>query len=104
MDCESPEVFEQVIRKARKQHRCCECGGAITPGDYYQYAHGIWADGPAGFKTCIPCARLRRDIETEGRRKDCYWEPIALGYLGEYIDCYTGDSEITKRWAEMKSK
>jgi hypothetical protein len=34
------EVFEETARKARKRHRCCECGNIINPGQFCQQPHG----------------------------------------------------------------
>lgn len=40
--CEMPAVFGQEQRKARKEHKCCECAGLIKPGETYTYSHGVW--------------------------------------------------------------
>jgi hypothetical protein len=61
-DCDRPQAFRQHIRKARTAHKCCECGTAIVAGDLYEYTSGIW-EKPDSFKTCLPCAEERADID-----------------------------------------
>ena len=65
---------------ARKQYRCCECYDIIAPGDLYE----VWryinreAHKPFGsFRTCAPCAAIRRDF-------GCSW---GGGLVDEVYDC-----------------
>ncbi len=44
---------------ARRQHKCCECQGAILPGQKYQRAAGQWDGRMDVFKTCMPCVEAR---------------------------------------------
>jgi hypothetical protein len=46
--------------KARKQHNCYECRGAINPGESYERAAGKWDGDFCEFKTCSRCAELRQ--------------------------------------------
>lgn len=57
-----PEVMTEEIRKARKAHRCCECGGKIAPSDTYEYVKGLWDGDWSEFKTCEKCADLRSSL------------------------------------------
>jgi hypothetical protein len=59
-DCESPEAFFQTARRARVQHRCCECGDLISVGEQYEYVSGVWDGRGASFKTCAQCAGVRK--------------------------------------------
>ena len=45
--------------KARKLHRCCECHGAINPGDTYEKAFIVQDGDASNFKTCQKCAEAR---------------------------------------------
>lgn len=54
-----PSCFKEIYRVARKQHKCCECGGIIEPLDVYQYISGVWDGQPDSFKTCTPCTEAR---------------------------------------------
>lgn len=53
-----PEAFITKTRKARKKHRCCECGVTINPGDRYQYSSGIWDGEPDSYKQCQTCYQV----------------------------------------------
>ena len=52
-------------RKARKQHKCCECKGVIQAGEVYNLHSGIWNCEPASFKVCADCEELRDRIRSE---------------------------------------
>lgn len=62
--CEKPQAFRQITRKARKPHKCCECGRVIATGQHYEYSSGIWDSEPGSFKTCLDCARLRDNYQS----------------------------------------
>ncbi len=67
MDCycdfDPPDVYTVTLPKARKRHRCSECGRAIQPGEQYERVTGIW-DGTADtFKTCPHCLDLRKYVK-----------------------------------------
>ena len=63
MDCycdyDPPSFYESSTPKARKQHRCEECGGPIVPGEKYEYVTGLWDGEFSYFKTCERCVDLR---------------------------------------------
>ncbi len=62
LDGESPDVMTTTHPKARKQHRCCECHGAIMPGEQYEKITGIWNGEPETYKTCAVCAAKRQEV------------------------------------------
>jgi len=67
-DCE-PNQFERIeYRKARKSHKCYECGTPINPGDNYQYFKALNDGHFFTFKTCNDCAKLRDWID---KKTDC---------------------------------
>ena len=57
--CDELEACSETWRKARKAHTCCECGGAIAPGDLYQDTTGIWGGRPSRYRTCKGCVEVR---------------------------------------------
>lgn len=61
-DAEALEVCTVLIRKARKKHRCGECGEIIHPGEKYEYVKGVsdgyWMEA----KTCWSCKIMRDNI------------------------------------------
>lgn len=54
-----PSCHKEIIRTARKEHKCCECYKKIVPGEQYEYISGIWDGEPAAYKTCLDCKSLR---------------------------------------------
>lgn len=58
-DYDPPSVYSRSTPKAKKAHRCEECGSPILPGDTYEYVWGIWEGYPGSFKTCSHCVGMR---------------------------------------------
>lgn len=58
---ELPRCYTVKYPKARKQHRCCECGGIIEKGEVYELYSGIW-DEPQTFKTCSECKSEKQRV------------------------------------------
>jgi hypothetical protein len=48
-------VSRSAERRARKEHRCGECGRAIQPGEIYLYAFLVIEGFGCSFKTCAHC-------------------------------------------------
>lgn len=61
-DYESPSVFREGTCKARKHHKCGECGSTIQPGETYEHVWGIWGGCPETYKTCPRCLELRKYV------------------------------------------
>ena len=61
-DGEGPSVVRECIRKARKSHRCDECGGEIAPGSLYEHVTGCWDGRWVTHKTCMICRQIRQDF------------------------------------------
>lgn len=57
---DAPSVFGQDQRKARKEHKCCECRSIIRVGEIYSYSHGVWDGSGASFKQCMSCDEVMR--------------------------------------------
>src|SRR5579859_6007983 len=62
IDCMA-EAYGCEQRKARKEHKCCECLGKILPGERYHYHHGIWDGEPGYYKVCTDCEKLRAELD-----------------------------------------
>ena len=60
--CEFPVVYHMKVLRARKEHRCCECGGKILSGESYNYHSGVWDGQGMSFKVCPECDLLRKDL------------------------------------------
>lgn len=57
-DLDQPSVFNETRRKARKQHKCDSCRGAILAGEAYISTFGVWDGEAARFKRCLDCDGL----------------------------------------------
>lgn len=55
---ELPDCIRSVERKARKEHKCCECYQTITKGQVYTYTSGVWNGEPEDFKQCLACSDI----------------------------------------------
>ncbi len=52
-----PEIYRRHDRKARKVHKCCECGREIRPGEKYNYAWGVWIKS-IEYHRCADCQSI----------------------------------------------
>lgn len=57
-DYDPPAFYKEEIRRARKPHKCDECGGTISVGEQYEHVWGKWEGYVAHIDTCERC----RDI------------------------------------------
>lgn len=69
-DYDMPSAIVESVRKARKDHKCCECLMPIHKGSKYQHISGIWDNYPRSYKTCVSCATVR-NLETEKDSDRC---------------------------------
>jgi hypothetical protein len=65
-DFEHPEFYVAERRKARKEHKCSECGRIIQKGETYEYVSGKWDGNIMHYKTCADCLSIRDAMFCEG--------------------------------------
>ena len=65
-DCDWPVVCEHGFQKARKSHKCVECGNPIDIGEEYWKIRGLWDGEWATYKMCKSCKDLADIISSEG--------------------------------------
>lgn len=99
--CECPSMYSEIIRVARKPHRCCECQRQIFAGEKYQAASGMWDGSFSTFRTCIECADTRVDASEGARAGDCCELPC-FGELLDYVS--NGLPETAALVATMKTR
>lgn len=99
MSSEAPSVYADERRKARKPHRCCECGGVIESGETYQHFSGIWDGKAARYKTCPDCVDLRDDVNALAAYVD---ERPAFRELGDY--CFEEGEGFGRRFEAIRDK
>ena len=84
-DCDNPaQAYREITRRARKDHKCCECGNMIPALDYYRYSSGIWDNRGESFKTCWSCVAFRN----RDRRLNAGWRGYDEPYIGQLFDDY----------------
>ena len=95
MSCDLEPIigYNEVVRKARKDHKCCECRGVIKKGERYQHASGVFDRRGFSAKTCMDCKHLICEI-----RKDSD-ECLPIEGLIEEIQSIGG--EARKQYAAL---
>lgn len=98
-ECEVPKAFSDKIRRARKPHKCCECGCTIQPGEAYGRSSGVWDFGAASYAQHLDCRNaciLVRDYFNDG---ECLAFGGLMDWYGEtrhWIRPGSGDPERTR--------
>lgn len=98
-DGDMPVIYREDAYRARHQYRCCECKAFIKPGEMYSYITGLWpGQGWASFRTCLPCARIRNDLCSDGSPigalRDIIRECLGFDYVtGEHTTDFETDEE-----------
>ena len=96
-----PEMFVQREIKARKEHRCCECGDTIKRRDIYENSTGKWDGSFLIYKTCLICREIREGLYCGG-----YTFEHTIEYVVESIkegECI-GPEKILKLSDEAREK
>ncbi len=61
-DFDGPEFCSVSIVKAKKSHRCIECGTEIKPADKYEKTVGKWDGDFDTYKTCCHCLAVKQYV------------------------------------------
>jgi hypothetical protein len=78
-------VFRRKVIVARKQHKCCECGATIQPGEKYEKVDGLWEDMWEHHTTCAICDRIRQDYcAPYTMLRETIWYGLEVDILGEW--------------------
>lgn len=77
---DGPEFCRNTILRARKEHKCYECGDTIKPGEEYEYTAGRWEGYFDAFHICLDCVSVRDSFFCDGYEYGGIWE-----YLGEHL-------------------
>lgn len=97
-------VMSTTFPKARKPHKCCECGLPIPVGAKYVKTWGVWDGSADTYRQHEECRDLLDYISTN----HCDNEPWTFGSLreevGEYSDELTGRLQaIEAKYQEARS-
>lgn len=52
----------EIVKKARKEHKCFECDRTIHRGERYERVFGIWDGDVSVFRTCTHCLEIREYV------------------------------------------
>ena len=85
-DYDSCTVYNEKDRKARKPHKCLECGRIIEPGEIYIYGSGIFDHAPFNHATCADCQSVIKEFFCGGREFGTVWEHVC-----EHINARSGE-------------
>lgn len=84
-DGTGPSVYCEREVTARKAHVCCECGEPIEPGQRYLLSEGCWDGHWSRYRTCVPCARIGKDLccgrYCLGGLRELLWELLDFDYV-----------------------
>lgn len=75
-DGEQADFSTTEIVKARKSHKCGECGQTIAAGQKYERVFGKWEGRVSTFKTCFVCVEIRGALFCDGWTYGMIWERI----------------------------
>ena len=90
-DNDYTEAYVAHNRKARKDHRCYECGELIKRGEIYEEVTGIWDGRPDRFRTCRACLSVREALFCKSWCHGGIWED-----LYNHIDYCAGKIDLNK--------
>lgn len=71
--CEAPTIYEDVVRKARKVHKCCECSEPILVGENYCYFKGLYDGSWSSYKQHTRCRDLMNEVSN-------VWHPDCVAF------------------------
>lgn len=83
------EIFRQCYPKARKPHKCVDCGKTIRLGDEYEYTFQVYEGDASSTKSCLACAGIRESLADLGF---CFeMGGLRSAYI-EYLDEYASQA------------
>jgi hypothetical protein len=106
---ESADFFDSRILKARKAHKCFECGCEIAVGQQYERVSGKWDGELDRFRFCLICSEIGQAFSCEGRLFGCLWENIqedmfpqmTTGCL-EKLTTAAAKQHLVEKWRKWK--
>jgi|SRR5579863_434117 len=84
------DVFRQQNVRARKPHRCCECGRLIAKGELHQLCNMLCEGEWSAERTCLVCAEIRKAFYCHGEMIGEFWsqmEDYAFPEITQGSDC-----------------
>lgn len=109
-DADRPTFYEVKRVKARKDHRCTECGETIPKDVMYERVNGMWDKNRVDtYKTCLSCVEIRDHFACgNGFIFGQVWEDIESNFFPDMKaggPCFEGLSpEARGRLFELRLK
>ena len=100
MSCEIPVFYREQIRKAKKSHKCCECGNEIKPGETFACCSVKMDSDIEEFKQHMRCFHFARHLNLD------FHDECVIGFcaIDEEIESYEHDYPeiIRELWDRVK--
>ena len=98
-----PDVIEEVIRKAKKEHVCDYCGLKIKNGEQYEDQTNVYDGRLYHWKSHLSCRELTRVLKMFD---DCWYdEGLTAEMFREHVREYLSSNRIEYNgWADGIAK
>lgn len=95
------EVVTDVLRKAKKAHKCGLCGLTIDKGETYSYQFCKDGGDVWSFKSHCSCVDLATDLDLYDDQDNGVTEEIFKDQVREYFHGRTWDKYPNATWEEI---
>ena len=105
-DCgDMPETYRLSRPRAKREHKCCECGGTIRAGETYRSFWGVWDGEAKTYKTCADCEDLHAWCEDDGGELCTTFGNLHTDVLDYMHECGDRDreAEAKRRVREIRA-
>lgn len=106
VDYDPPSFTHTTSLKARKIHKCIECGRQIEPKEIYEKTVDVWDSRFDTFKTCVHCVAARQWLLDKcggfyygGVHEDLFEHAREYNMMKLYRYCIA----MTNKWKYKKS-
>jgi hypothetical protein len=79
-DGDPAEVFRSHVVRARKPHKCFECGAEISAGADYERVNGQWDGKWSTYSFCLPCSEIGQEFSDNRRSFGSLWEGLEMAW------------------------
>ena len=80
-DDDGADFASTAVRRAAKEHRCCECREAIPVGAKHEHVSGKWDGHFSTYRTCLSCVEIRDHFACNGWLFEQVWDDIEHNFF-----------------------
>lgn len=73
---ETADVFEVENRRARKEHKCCECDDPIAIGSLHEFIKMLYDNTWSTYRMCLLCSEIGNHFACGGRILETLWSDL----------------------------